>query len=79
MCLMIDNISMYDSSLDTIQQLVNGAIEAEDDAEINFRLRTASQLVDAVEHHEEDLSETLENADLDDELEDTLSEMGYIQ
>lgn len=79
MCLMIDNISMYDSSLDTIQQLVNGAIEAEDDAEINFRLRTASQLVDAVEHHEEDLSETLENADLDDEVEDTLSEMGYIQ
>jgi len=79
MCLKIDNISMYDSSLDTIQQLVNGAIEAEDDAEINFRLRTASQLVDAVEHHEEDLSETLENADLDDELEDTLSEMGYIQ
>ena len=79
MCLMIDNISMYDSSLDTIQQLVNGAIEEEDDAEINFRLRTASQLVDAVEHHEEDLSETLENADLDDELEDTLSEMGYIQ
>jgi len=67
---------MYDSSLDTVQQ---GAIEAEDDAEINFRLRTASQLVDAVEHHEEDLSETLENADLDDELEDTLSEMGYIQ
>lgn len=79
MCLKISNISMYDSSLDTIQQLVNGAIEAEDDAEINFRLRTASQLVDAVEHHEEDLSETLENADLDDELEDTLSEMGYIQ
>lgn len=79
MCLKISNISMYDSSLDTVQQLVNGAIEAEDDAEINFRLRTASQLVDAVEHHEEDLSETLENADLDDELEDTLSEMGYIQ
>ena len=70
---------MYDSYLDTIQQLVNGAIEAEDDAEINFRLRTASQLVDAVEHHEEDLSETLEDADLDDEVEDTLSEMGYIQ
>jgi hypothetical protein len=70
---------MYDSSLDTIQQLVNGAIQEEDDSEINFRLRTASQLVDAVEHHEEDLSETLENADLDDEVEDTLSEMGYIQ
>ena len=70
---------MYDSSLNTIQQLVNGAIEEEDDSEINFRLRTASQLVDAVEHHEEDLSATLENADLDDELEDKLSEMGYIQ
>jgi hypothetical protein len=70
---------MYDSSLDTIQQLVNGAIQEEDDSEINFRLRTASQLVDAVEYHEEDLSETLENADLDDEVEDTLSEMGYIQ
>lgn len=68
---------MYDSSLDTIQQLVNGAIE-EDDSEINFRLRTASQLVDAIEHHEEDLSETLEDADIDDEVEDKLSEMGYI-
>ena len=70
---------MYDSSLDTIQQLVNGAIEEEEeDSEINFRLRTASQLVDAVEHHEADLSETLEDADLDDEVEDKLSEMGYI-
>ena len=79
MCIKIDNISMHDSSLDTIQQLVNGAIEEEDDSEINFRLRTASQLVDAVERHEENLSETLDNASLDHEVEDKLSEMGYIQ
>jgi len=70
---------MYDSSLDTVQQLINGAIQKEDDTAINYRLRTASQLVDAFEHHEERPSETLENASFDDEIEAELRNMGYIE
>jgi hypothetical protein len=69
---------MHNSSLDTVRQLINGAIEKEDDAAINYRLRTASQLVDAIEHHEERLSETLENASFDDDIEADLHNMGTL-
>lgn len=70
---------MHDSSLDTVQQLIDGTIEEVEDTNISYKLRTASQLVDAIEHHEESLSETLENANIDGKIEDDLREMGYIE
>ena len=71
-------MTTYDSSLDTVKQLIDGAIEDVDDTDTSFKLRTASQLVDAIEHHEESLSETLDTAPLDDDVESDLRDMGYI-
>lgn len=70
---------MHDSSLDTVQQLIDGAIEDVDDAKTSYKLRTASQLVDAIEHHEESLSQTLSRANLADDVEADLREMGYLE
>lgn len=69
---------MHDSALDIVRELINGAIKDVDDTNTNYKLRIASQLVDAIEHHEEDLSETLSDADLVDDVESDLREMGYI-
>ena len=69
---------MTDSPLDTIRQLVESAIEATDDSDVHYKLRTACQLVDVVEYHHEDLLESLEDANLDDELRDELRDMGYL-
>ena len=65
--------------LSTIKQLVDSSIEKTDDSEIRFKLRTASQLVDVVQNHHDDLIESLADADLDDELEKQLRDMGYLE
>ncbi|QCC48206.1 hypothetical protein DV707_11325 [Halobellus limi] len=67
------------SPLSTIKQLVDSSIEKTDDSEIRFKLRTASQLVDVVQNHHDDLIDSLEDTDLDDELQEELRDMGYIE
>jgi len=54
-------ISTYvvDTPLIQIKKLVTAAIEEPDPSEARFKLRTASQLLDVVQEHTEDLSETL--------------------
>jgi len=70
---------MSDSPLGTIKKLVDACIEETDDTGVHYKLRTASQLVDVIQYHNDDLLETLENADTDDELEERLREMGYME
>jgi len=75
-------ISTYvvDTPLIQIKKLVTAAIEEPDPSEARFKLRTASQLLDVVQEHTEDLSETgFENSDLDDDLEKRLQDLGYIE
>jgi len=65
-----------------IKKLVTAAIEEPDPSEARFKLRTASQLLDVVQEHTEDLSETpvyIQNSDLDDDLEKRLQDLGYIE
>jgi len=47
--------------------------------QIKKLVTAASQLLDVVQEHTEDLSETLENSDLDDDLEKRLQDLGYIE
>lgn len=70
---------VVDTPLIQIKKLVTAAIEEPDPSEARFKLRTASQLLDVVQEHTEDLSETLENSDLDDDLEKRLQDLGYIE
>ncbi|WP_311174175.1 hypothetical protein [Halobellus ordinarius] len=70
---------MSENPLSTIKQLVDSATEETDNGEIRFKIRTASQLIDAVQYHNEDLLEKIEDADLDNELEKQLRDMGYLE
>jgi len=47
--------------------------------QIKKLVTAAIQLLDVVQEHTEDLSETLENSDLDDDLEKRLQDLGYIE
>ncbi|MFC6873107.1 hypothetical protein [Halobellus marinus] len=69
---------MANTPIDTIKQLLETAIKETDDREVHFKLRTASQLVDVVQQHHDDLLESLEDANLNDELTEELREMGYM-
>ncbi|MFC6874636.1 hypothetical protein [Halobellus marinus] len=69
---------MANSPLDTIKQLVESTIEETENSEVHYKLRTASQLVDVVQYHHDNLVESLEDTDLDDELREELRDMGYI-
>ena len=70
---------MPSSTVGTIKQLVDASIEETDNSEVRYKLRTASQLVDVLQHNNEDLSEMLENADSDAELKQKLRDMGYME
>lgn len=59
---------MIDKALSSVRQRLERAIEEADNREVRYELRTASQLLDAVHHHNQSLTEALDNADLDDEL-----------
>ena len=69
---------MANTPIDTIKQLLETVIKETDDREVHFKLRTASQLVDVVQQHHDDLLESLEDANLNDELTEELREMGYM-
>ena len=69
---------MSASAIGTIRTLLESVLDGVDDADQQFRLRTALQLLDAVEQHEEHARIALENADLDAELTELLTELGYL-
>jgi hypothetical protein len=69
---------MANSPLDTIKRLVESTIEETENSEVHYKLQTASQLVDVVQYHHDNLVESLEETDLDDELREELRDMGYI-
>lgn len=51
-----------------MRQRLERAIEEANNREVRYELRTASQLLDAVNHRNQSLTEASDNADLDDEL-----------
>lgn len=70
---------MADSPVSAIKKLVDDATEEQDDHELRFKLRTASQLLDVVQEHTDDLSVILENGNFDDDIEKKLQDLGYIK
>jgi len=70
---------MSKSTIATIDRLLESAIEQTESEEARFKLRTARQLVDVIEQDHDDLSESLEEADLGDELREELRKLGYLE
>ena len=63
---------------DTIEMLLTSVQDDVDDPALEFKLRTARQLNIACEEQFRTYHETLENADLEDETEEMLRELGYL-
>ena len=70
---------MVSDTSETIESLLQSAIERTDDEEVHYKLRTAMQLLDVVRVRNEQLSDTLSAVELDGDLEARLEELGYLE
>lgn len=62
-------------TIDTLLASVQGGI---DDSELSFKLRTAHQLNIACKEQVQTYTDTLEDANLDPDVVDSLKELGYL-
>jgi len=69
---------MSQNTSDTLASLLESVIEDTDGADVHFKLRTALQLLDVVRVRNERISDSLSEVDLDDDLEERLRELGYV-
>ena len=70
---------MSQNTSDTLASLLESVIEDTDGADVHFKLRTALQLLDVVRVRNERISDSLSEVDLDDDLEERLRELGYVE
>jgi len=69
---------MTDTTVGTIETLIDATLGATDDPEQRYRLRTALQLLYVVEQQYDQARETLREADLDEDLRADLRDLGYL-
>ncbi|RLM90942.1 hypothetical protein D3D02_04070 [Halobellus sp. Atlit-38R] len=67
---------MTDETIETVRTLLRGALENTDDTEVHYKLRTALQLLDV---YKNDIDQLQEAAESDGDLEERLSDLGYLQ
>ena len=70
---------MADTTLETIDELLRGAMDDIDDAEARFKLRNARQLLLAVAQQHDDLDDAIETAVDDEEVMRSLRDLGYVE
>jgi hypothetical protein len=71
---------MGQTTLDTIDELLEGVIDETDDSEIHYKLRKARQLVEVVKQRHRDLAdEGITNEVDDEEILNDLRDLGYIE
>lgn len=71
---------MGQTTLDTIDELLEGVIDETDDSEIHYKLRKARQLVEIVKQCHRDLAdEGITNEVDDEEILNDLRDLGYIE
>ena len=66
---------MSEDPLDTVQTLLESVIEETDDAEVHYKLRSALQILEASKEEVSTLKEAVADHP---ELEDRLSDLGYL-
>jgi ABC-type lipoprotein release transport system permease subunit len=69
---------MSETTTDTIRAILHSVVEEVDDSELGFKLRSALQLLDVIEEQYEGARETLEDAELEDDVRENLRELGYL-
>lgn len=70
---------MADTTAETIDTLLESVQENVDDADLAFKLRTARQLVVALNEKNKEYKQALKDADLDQDTRDNLRKLGYLE
>lgn len=69
---------MAKTTLGTIDELLAGAIDDVDDSEARFKLRNARQLLQVIQHRDDEVDEIIDAAIDNEEVIDNLRDLGYI-
>jgi hypothetical protein len=71
---------MGETTLDTIDGLLENALNETDDSNVRYKLRNARQLIQIVEQRHQDLAdEDITDAVEDEEILDELRDLGYVK
>lgn len=63
---------------ETIRTILTSVVDEVDDSELGFKLRSALRLLDVIAAQHDGARATLADAELKDEVRETLRELGYL-
>ncbi len=69
---------MNDTTVGTIETLLESVLEETSDANVHFKLRTALQLLSVVREREQMTEDLLEENEIDGDVRQRLQELGYL-
>lgn len=69
---------MAETTLDTIDELLDGALDDVDDPDVRYKLRSARQLPRVVQQRHDTLDEAIDDAVVDESIMSDLRDLGYI-
>jgi hypothetical protein len=70
---------MAETTLDTIDELLEGAFDDVSDPDVRYKLRSARQLLQVVHQRHETLDEAIDDAISDEQIMSNLRDLGYIE
>jgi hypothetical protein len=70
---------MAETTLDTIDELLEGAFDDVSDPDVRYKLRSARQLLQVVQQRHETLDEAIDDAISDEQIMSNLRDLGYIE
>jgi len=70
---------MAETTLNTIDELLEGAFDDVNDPDVRYKLRSARQLLQVVQQRHETLDEAIDDAISDEQIMSNLRDLGYIE
>ncbi|GAB6861057.1 hypothetical protein ACFR97_01435 [Haloplanus litoreus] len=70
---------MTTTTIERVQELLDAVLQDTTDEEARFKLRTAIQLLEAIEENHGQANEVLENLEIGAETRDRLADLGYLE
>ena len=70
---------MAETTLNTIDELLEGAFDDVNDPDVRYKLRSARQLLQVVQQRHETLDEAIDDAISDEQVMSNLRDLGYIE
>lgn len=64
--------------IDTIDELLQGAVDDIDDPETTYKIRSAQQLLNVIEQRHDDVNLLIDDAIADEEVINDLRNLGYL-